>query len=76
MFTTKNERMRNRPRLQYLKNKTTFSNRGVIFVVENGAVRLGHWPYCGMNAKVCRRLAEWLLKRADDLDAQKGEGEG
>lgn len=69
MFTTKEERMRFRPK--YIRNKKTFSNFGVIFHVEDGVVKLGHWPYCGMDAKVCRRLAEWLMKRADDLDAQK-----
>lgn len=53
---------------EYIRSKTTFSFLGVIFSCEDGAVRLTHWPHCGMDAKTCRRFASWLLKRAGDLE--------
>jgi hypothetical protein len=54
--------------MQYLRNKKTFSNWGVIFEVEAGAVKLCHWPHCGMGPATMRRFAHWLLKRADELE--------
>jgi len=62
-------------RLQYLRNKKTFSNGGVIFDVQErsgkNAICMSHWPHCGMDAKVARRFAEWLMKRADDIDDKR-----
>jgi hypothetical protein len=62
------------------KPKTTFSKKffsqcGVIFQLEDkkerNSIVICHWPHCGMNATTARRLAKWLLKRADDLDKRK-----
>lgn len=52
-------------------NKHEFIDSGVIFEMDcrgSYIVSMVHWPYCGMSSGVCRRLAKWLLKRADDLD--------
>lgn len=56
-----------------LANKKTFSNRGVIFECERRspadelAVRMVHWPYCGMDERTCLALSKWLIKRAEDI---------
>lgn len=59
-------------KLQYLRNKKEFSYRGVIFELESknerNAIVMCHWPHCGMDSKTARRFADWLYKRADDLD--------
>lgn len=58
-------------RMQYLRNKNTFSNMGVIFNVEqfgeSKMIRMGHWPHCGMDAKTAKRFGEWLMKRSEEM---------
>lgn len=60
-----------KPRMQYLHNKKTFSNMGVIFNVEqfgeSKMIRMGHWPHCGMDAKTALRFGAWLIKRSEDM---------
>lgn len=55
-------------RLQYLRNKTFFSNLGVILErnKETGMIQICHIPYCGMDNKTAKRLGDWLIKRSQD----------
>jgi len=58
-------------------NKKYFQNKGVIFEVEGpndrNSIVMIHWPYYGMDAKTARKFANWLLKRADDLEVRNAK---
>ncbi len=59
-----------KPKLTF--NKKVFGYRGVIFEKEGPKERntivMCHWPHCGMDADTARKLAQWLNKRADEMD--------
>ncbi len=58
-------------KLQYLRNKRTFSHRGVILECEGDWIKICHIPYCGMDKNTATKLADWLEKRAWDIECKR-----
>lgn len=58
-------------------NKKLFSSQGVIFECERDpdygdlAVKMVHWPQCGMDEHASLAFGKWLIKRSKDIKADR-----